>query len=78
MILVPPGSIRLEQVEEFRVPGPERRNDLLPEFVNIVLGGMDPMEENVLVFDRRWSLVVAGTAWFAALMCMLAYALTAR
>jgi hypothetical protein len=39
---------------------------------------MDPMEENVLVFDRRWSLVVAGTAWFAALMCMLAYALTAR
>jgi len=39
---------------------------------------MDTMEESVSVFDQRWSLVVAGTAWFAALMCMLAFALTAR
>jgi hypothetical protein len=34
------------------------------------------MQEFPLVFDQRWSLVVAGTAWFGALMCMFAFALT--
>jgi hypothetical protein len=67
----------LEQVEEFKFRG-RNAEMICGRIREYCARGMDSMEENVLVFDRRWSLVLAGTAWFAALMCMLAYALTAR
>jgi hypothetical protein len=39
---------------------------------------MENTMEKPMVFDQRLSLVVAGTAWFSALMCMMAWGLNAH